>query len=281
MSNSDSQQRYTMGRSENETQRLIKQSQLYEGISRNFLETAGISSGMKVLDIGSGAGDVAMLVAEIVGSQGQVVGVDVNPEILKIARSRADAVGLKNIEFMAGDVREMSLDSDFDAVVGRLVLMYIPEAEKVLKDLVDRLKPNGIVAFQEVEMTPYLSMKDPDTPHLNSLIDWTLEVFRRTGGNTAMGLSLYKTFKQAGLPDPIMHFEAPVGCSDSWPGFDYVAQSFKSMLPLLVDLKIATAEEVGVDTLAETLKKEVKLAQRPFFLPPHVTAYAIKTDGSG
>ncbi len=277
MTNSDTKQIYTMGRSEGETQRLIKQSQLYDAITRNFFARAGISSGMKVLEIGSGAGDVAMIAAEMVGSEGQVVGVDVNADILNIARSRAEAAGLQNITFIAGDVRDADLDSEFDALVGRLVLMYIPEVGKAFENLLSLLNTGGIVAFQEVDMTPYTATKHPDTPVTNNLIDWTLEVFKRTGGNTAMGLDLYKLFKEAGLPDPDMHYEAPIGCSESWPGFSYVEQSFRSLLPLLVDLQIATAEEVGIDTLADRVKNEVNALKRPFFLPPHVTAYTIKS----
>ena len=48
---------------------------------------------MKVLDVGSGAGDVALTLAEFVGPDGTVIGVDVNPDILKIAQARADAAG--------------------------------------------------------------------------------------------------------------------------------------------------------------------------------------------
>ena len=279
MTNSDTQNVYTMGRSEGETQRLIKQSQLYDAITRNFFARAGISSGMKVLDIGSGAGDVAMIAAEMVGPEGQVVGLDVNADILKTARSRAEAAGLQNVNFIAGDVRDADLDSDFDALVGRLVLMYIPDVGKAFQNLLSLLNTGGIVAFQEIDATPYLATKHPDTPVINNLIDWMLEVFRRTGGNTYMGLDLYRLYEEAGLPDPDMHYEAPIGCSESWAGFTYVEQSFRSLLPLLINLQIATAEEVGIDSLADRVKKEIHALKRPFFLPPHVTACTIKSGG--
>ncbi|RKU27561.1 hypothetical protein C6495_16115, partial [Candidatus Poribacteria bacterium] len=127
-----------MGRSEAETRRLIEQSQLYDGVTRRFLNAAGIEKGMKVLDIGSGAGDVALTLAEVVATNGSVVGVDVNAEILETARSRADAAGITNVTFIAGDARTLNLPNDFDAIVGRLVLMYMAEPADALKQLAAR-----------------------------------------------------------------------------------------------------------------------------------------------
>ena len=91
MSNQSKDAEYTMGRSKGETERLIKQSQLYEDVTRRFFLRSGIAKGMKVLDVGSGAGDVALTLAEFVGPDGTVVGIDLNPDILKTAQARADA----------------------------------------------------------------------------------------------------------------------------------------------------------------------------------------------
>ena len=68
---------------------------------------------MKVLDLGSGAGDVALLAARLVGSEGEVVGIDTNPPILETARARAHDAGCSNVSFAAGDIRELSLPHDF------------------------------------------------------------------------------------------------------------------------------------------------------------------------
>ena len=119
--------RYTMGRSKGEEERLIQQSQLYNALTWGFLKEAGLSSGMKVLDIGSGTGDVAMTAAELVGQEGAVVGVDLNAEILETARTRAREAGLSNLEFIVGDARTLDLGGDFDALIGRLVLMYMSD----------------------------------------------------------------------------------------------------------------------------------------------------------
>ena len=274
MSESKSDARYTMGRTQEEEERLIQQSQLYDAITRRFFGEAGISSGMKVLDIGSGAGDVAMTAAELVGPEGAVVGVDVNAAILETAQARAQEAGFTNVEFVAGDARTLELGNDFDVLIGRLVLMYMADPADALKQLATRLRPGGIVAFQEADFTPYRQMKRPDTPVANNLINWVLEVFERAGAHIDMGFGLYRAFVEAGLPEPYMHFESPVGGPDGWAGYQYAANSFQSLLPLLEEFGIATAEEVGIETLAERIRQEVATAKRPLALPPHVTAWA-------
>ena len=263
-----------MGRSEEETQRLMEQSQLYDGVTRRFFLRSGIAKGMKILDVGSGAGDVALTLAEFVGPEGTVVGVDVNPDILKTAQARANAASFTNVEFIAGDIRTLELPDDFDAVVGRLVLMYMADPADALRYLATRLRPGGIVAFQEADFTPYDAASHPDTPLANQLIGWGRAVFEHSGAHLNMGIELYKSFVDAGLPEPTLHFEAPMGGPEDWPGFEYLANSFRSLVPLIEAYGIATADELDINTLAERIQAEVSAAKRPIMLPPHITGYA-------
>ena len=273
MSNQNRDAEYTMGRSEEETQRLIEQSQLYDDVTRRFFLRSGIAKGMKVLDIGSGAGDVALTLAEFVGTEGSVVGVDVNPDILETARNRATEAGFSNVEFIAGDARTLDLPSDFDAVVGRLVLLYMADPTEALKKLVTYVRPGGIVAFQDIDFTIYPELAHPDTPLLNNLIKWGITAFERSGAHTGMGMDLYRTFVDAGLPEPTLHFEAPMGGPAEWPGYAFLANSFRSIQPLIEAYEIATAEELDVDSLPERLRAEVVASKRPLVLPPHFTAH--------
>ena len=266
MAESSSDRAYTMGRSKEETERLIQQSGLYEDITGRLLRDAGLFTGMKVLDIGSGAGDVAFAAAELVGSEGEVLGVDMNPEILETARTRAQAAGLTNVQFVAGDAQTLGLPNDFDALIGRLVLMYLPDPVATLKQLATHLRPGGIVAFQEVDFTTYSSIARPDTPMMNQLAEWGVEVFRRSGANVGMGLDLYSTFVDAGLPEPSLQYTAPVGGPEAWIGYQFIANAFRSILPLLERFGIATAEEVDLETLAQQLRAEVVASKRPLIL---------------
>ena len=274
MSDQKNDATYTMGRSKEETDRLIQQSGLYEDLTKRFLRDAGLFSGLKILDIGSGAGDVAMAAAELVGDDGEVVGIDMNAEILEIARARAQGAGFANIQFLAGDTRTLDLPNDFDALIGRLVLMYMADPVDALRQLTTRLRPGAIVAFQEVDFTSISAFYADHTPLMNNLAEWAVEVFKRSGAHTGMGFDLYGTFVDAGLPEPALQYAAPMGGPEAWGGYQYVANSFRSILPLMEAYGITTAEEVDIETLPLRLRNEVVTSKRPILLPPHVTAWA-------
>ena len=265
---------YTLGRTSHETTRLIEQSRIYGESTQRLCKRAGITEGMRVLEIGSGAGDVAFTLAERVGPTGQVIGVDVNASILDTARQRAIQAGMQNIEFIAGDARTLAFAGKFDAIVGRFVLMYMADPENAFAKFITHLKPGGIAAFQEPEYTLYPAFLHPDTPLVNQLTQWILDVFEHSGAHLDMGIGLYRAFVDAGLPPPRMHLESPIGAAKTWAGYRYMATIFQSLLPLLKKYGIATAEQVDVETLATRLRDEVLASKRPFFLPLHVTAYA-------
>lgn len=271
-SNSDAT--YTLGRTSHETTRLIEQSKIYGESTRLFCERAGIGTGMRVLEIGSGAGDVAFMLAELVGTSGHIVGVDVNPAILETARERASDAGIKNVEFVAGDARVLAFEEKFDALVGRFVLMYMANPVDALQRLVTHLRPRGIVAFQEPEYTLYPAYSHPDTPLMNELYQWILDVFKHSGAHLDMGIGLYRDFVEVGLPPPEIHLHAPIGAAANWVGYRYMVTIFQSLLPLIEKYGIATAEQVGIETLGERIRQEVLSSKRPFFLPLHVTAHS-------
>ena len=265
---------YTLGRTSHETTRLIEQSRIYGESTQRLCKRAGITDGMRVLEIGSGAGDVALTLAELVGPTGEVIGVDVNPSILDTARRRATDAGVRNVEFIAGDARMLAFAEKFDAIVGRFVLMYMADPGRAFSKLITHLKPGGIAAFQEPEYTLYPAFLHPDTPLINQLIKWILDVFEHSGAHLDMGIGLYRAFVDADLPPPTMHLESPIGAAKTWAGYRYMATIFQSLLPLLEKYGLATAEQVDVDTLAARLREEILASKRPFFLPLHVTAYA-------
>ena len=123
-------------------------------------------------------------------------------------------------------------------------------------------------------MTLYEAVSNPDTPLVNQLVEWALEVFRRSGANIHMGLELPRVFSEAGLPAPVAHLGAPAGTGPDWVGYEYLQHSIASLLPLMEAFGIATAAEVDVATLGERLQREAESSGRLLVLPPHVTAYA-------
>src|SRR6516164_3044432 len=90
---------YPLGSADDEHERLIRQAIRLESCTGRFFSAAGIAEGQRVLDMGSGVGDVAMLVARMVGPSGQVVGVERDSRSLARARARVTAAGLHNVSF--------------------------------------------------------------------------------------------------------------------------------------------------------------------------------------
>ena len=263
---------YVLGRSDAETRRLIAQHQLYGPFTRQFLVSAGITAGMRVLDVGSGAGDVALLVAELVGPQGRVVGVDTNAEILDTAAARVQAAGWSTVVFRGGDVLRLDLEG-FDAVVGRWVLQYTPDPAGLLRRARDWLRPGGVVAFQEIDLSSP-PRAYPAGPLHEQVVRWTTPPPGRPGPDPEMGLKLFKAFLDAGLPAPQLRRDVPVGGGPAWPGYAYVAATVRSLLPFLERAGAVSAEEVGVDTLEDRLRAEVVGQDGVQLLPAIVGAWA-------
>jgi ubiquinone/menaquinone biosynthesis C-methylase UbiE len=138
---------YALGHSARELERLATQARLIDPITRRSFRDAGIGPGQRVLDVGSGAGDVAFLVAELVGTDGAVVGTDLSLTAVPAARARAAARSLDHVSFHVGDLATMDFDQPFDAVVGRYVVMFAPDPAAMLRRLVRHLRPSGLIAF--------------------------------------------------------------------------------------------------------------------------------------
>ncbi|WP_394849889.1 class I SAM-dependent methyltransferase [Pendulispora brunnea] len=264
---------YVMGRSDAETERLRAQSMLFDPTTRRLFEQAGISTGMKVLDVGSGGGDVALLLADLVGPTGQVIGVDCHDAILEKARARTRQLGFDHVSFLQGDIRTIALDDDFDAVVGRLVLTYIPEPARWVRHLAAHVRPNGIVAFQDIEWS-IGPVAFPPSSLLSRVWDWAPPAFERAGLETRMGLKLFRAFVDAGLPAPRMHVEAPAGGGTDWAGYEYIAAGLRSMLPVIERFELASAADVGIETFAARLRDETLAQHGVLMLPPFVSAWS-------
>jgi SAM-dependent methyltransferase len=200
---------YVFGHSARELERLAAQAALVEPITRTILVEAGIGPGMRVLDVGSGIGDVAFLVSALVGERGSVVGVDRSEAAVSEARRRAEAGGFVNVSFEPGDPAELGFDGPFDAVVGRYVLQFQPDPAEMLRRLARHLRPDGIVAFHELDWTGFRSVPVVDSwDRLCLAIVAAVEV---SGASTRMGGELPSVLAKAGLPAPTIHTTALVG----------------------------------------------------------------------
>ena len=251
-----SSQPYLLGHSDQELRRLQKQAALWHPATHRFLEEVGIKAGMTVLDVGTGAGDVALLLADRVGPDGQVIGVDSNPAVLDVARRRAEGTALANVSFVQGDITQLELAREFDAIVGRFILLHLREPVAVLGRLARSLRPEGSIGFQEYDFTR-TSNSLPPCALYDQVGSWIRETLRHAGLDFQVGMRLYGLFLDAGLPAPQMYSEAVVGAGPNWSGYEVTAATIRTILPLILKFGIATEQEVGIDTLASRLQEGI------------------------
>jgi SAM-dependent methyltransferase len=141
MGDSDSGYRFGSGIGEDEVARLEVQGAAIAPATRMILAEAGIRPGMRVLDIGCGAGDVTFVAADLVGPDGSVVGVDRSPDALARARLRAEQRGLTQVQFIEGDIHDPAPGGPFDAIVERLALWGVPDPAALLRRQATVLRP--------------------------------------------------------------------------------------------------------------------------------------------
>jgi len=129
------QSEYVLGHTNAEQLRLIRQARVLAPFTNRLFRDAGIASGMRVLDIGCGMGDVTMLAAQLVGPSGRVVSIDRDQASIETAQRRVSAIGLENVKFYQADLLTFEDAESFDAIVSRLVLEFLPDTTAVIKRL--------------------------------------------------------------------------------------------------------------------------------------------------
>ena len=248
---------YVLGRSEEERGRLIAQSNALQPVTEQVFRRAGIGPGMSVLDLGCGAGDVSFLAATLVGPKGAVLGIDNAPAVLAAARNRAADLGLNQVRFERQSLETFQETAKFDAVVGRLVLMYQADPVLTLRRAAAWARPGGILAFHESDMT--LGLRScPTVPLWEQVGEWIAGTFRRGLVDCDIGSRLYALFLAAGLPGPAMSHFAVVGGGARLRGLcRHYEASVKSLLPRMVEYGITTEAEAQPATLAQRLEEQI------------------------
>lgn len=122
---------------------------------------------------------MAFVAAGLAGPAGEVVGIDQSPDAVAKATARAGQRGLSNVRFMVGDIHDRAPDGPFDAIIGRLVLMYVPDPAAVLRTQAGVLRPGGVIAPIEFDLHSARSLRS--TPLVGQAKSWLGEAFTRAG----------------------------------------------------------------------------------------------------
>ena len=221
---------YLLGHSERELDRLDLQGEIYRDITVRALREGGIEPGMRVLDLGCGTGDLSLTVAEIVGPDGTVVGIDRSSDGFALARSKARGRGIANVDFVQSEILSYEGPTPYDGLVGRWVLMHQPDPTAALHAATRSLRAGGTVVMIDthIEMLALGDHSEPHSPIYDRIVKWKTEVVRGAGAHTRTGPQLRRIFLDAGLPDPAVRMEASLEGGPDSAYYRYVAESARN-----------------------------------------------------
>jgi 2-polyprenyl-3-methyl-5-hydroxy-6-metoxy-1,4-benzoquinol methylase len=253
---------YVLGHSAHEIERLSAQARLYAPFTLSFFRAAGVTEGMRVLEVGCGGGDVSLLIAQLVGANGEVVGVDQSATAIETAQQRAQDLSAHNLRFLVADVTAadsaLTAAGAFDAIIGRSVLEFIPDPAAVLRAVTSYVRPGGVIAFQEVDWSGCRAL--PAVPTFDQCFSWGSAALQRSGADPYIGLKLYPAFLAAGLPAPTLSVHAAIGAGRGHRLYAHIAGLMRTLLPSMETFGIATASEVDIESLEQRLADEVVAA---------------------
>ena len=220
--------RYILDGTDEDLRRLLRISELTAEMARAAFRRAGVQEGWSAIDCGCGPIGGLAVMAELVGPGGRVVGVDFSEPAVKQARAVASALGLGNVQVVAGDLHELdpaTLGGPFDLAYTRLFLMHQANPAQTLRQIAALLRPGGWLVAQEPLRTPP-PRSHPDLDALGGYWELLHQLLERAGVPAGAVEDLPRSAREAGLEvagtdgcftttDPAVGFEPRRGSAPS------------------------------------------------------------------
>lgn len=267
------QAKYILGHSAEEIERLMLQAAILRPFTERLLREAKIEPGMRVLDIGSGAGDVSMLAAELVGPSGSVVGIDSSEQAVAQAGARAQTAGLRQVVFKNVGLDAFADPEPFDFVIGRYVLVFQIDPVQFLRSAAKLTKPGGVIALHEINLAGYF-VSDPPVHQWDAMGNLIFAAFREALPHYDSANHMVRHFTNAGLPVPNLFRESITGGWEEGRFYLWLARSLRSVWPQLVEMGIVTEQAIHAEGLAAKLQDAVVRARSQVRSPAQVCAWA-------
>ncbi|MBU8809035.1 methyltransferase domain-containing protein [Mycolicibacterium goodii] len=238
-------------------------------VTDHLLCAAGVSAGMRVLNLHCGHGDLTFTVADRVGGTGRVVGVDPSADAVKAARARSESLGYTNVEFLRAHVDKLPGSSSFDAVVGRHVLTGHRDPVEFLRLASGFVRSRGVLAVHEMDLSRGVRSVPP-LPELRQVNDVTGLVMERMGILPDVGGRLVDLFDEADLPPPTLFAHSIVSSGLDRPVFSLITHVMHSLLPYM---SADEAARIDIATLERRLQHSASHLRSQVEFIPQVCAW--------
>jgi SAM-dependent methyltransferase len=233
---------YALGTGDSGAARLKLLDEVYGKSTRQMLLDAGLSPGMRVLDLACGTGTISCWMAGVVGATGSVVGVDTNPEQLVVARTHwSQCGGLQPVEFLEASAYETGLPAEtFDLVHCRLLLCHLTRPADAIAEMYRLLKPGGVFVCQDLHLSSIFAY--PHSQAYARFIELGLKMGKLLNVNYDFALDLPREVLRAGFGLPVVCFDQPVFLRG--PGKRLWEQTFAEISPAIARSGVAREDEL-------------------------------------
>jgi len=205
-----------------------------------LLDAAGVGPGMLAVDVGCGAGHVSRALAERVGPDGHVVGLDFDPVKLETARRQARRAGLGNLEYRVLDVTGWLEPESYDVVYGRFIVSHIADRRGLMARMVAALAPHGVLVLEDIDFSG--AFCQPANPAYTRYCELYTRVVARKGGDANTGALLYRMALDAGLAEAEVRLIQPTHGGRS-PEKDLSLSTMVNIADSVVLEEVASREE--------------------------------------
>jgi ubiquinone/menaquinone biosynthesis C-methylase UbiE len=270
----EQQDSYALGRTPEEYERLRAQARVWEAANGRLLDQAGLAPGASCLDAGCGPGETMRLMAQRVGPEGRVLGIDTDSSLGAMALTMLRGAGHHNCLFHAQDLTagRPIPGAPFDLVYARLLLFHLPRRVAVLGRLWDAVAPGGHLVVQDYDIRSAGVL--PALDSIDELVRVMTGAFTAAGCDVHAGARLPQLFAQAGIGDPdgtdVAGRIEPLSS-----GRALFERSFRSVLPNALAHGITT-ETAAAAALAAIGRDAIRFADRPTLWPLLIGAWKHK-----
>jgi SAM-dependent methyltransferase len=268
------EQRYSLGHTPAEYERLRAQARVWEAATARLLNAAGLARGATCLDAGCGPGETMRMMAERVGAAGRVTGIDLDAELGAVAVERLHADGHHQCRFQPHDLTSEALvpGAPFDVVYARLVLYHLPQRAEVLGRLWDAVAPGGHLIVQDYDVRSISVL--PSLESVDEIGRVLIDAFGAAGCDVHVGVRLPQLFAQVGAGEPdgtdVAGRLEPLAT-----GRMILERTFRSLLPVALAHGITTDAQAAA-TLAALDRDADRFPDRPLMWPLMIGAWKRK-----